>query len=356
MTESSSHPRRPTFSIRFPPAEEPGAVARLAREAEEAGFSSIWAVDSPLLSEGLFDPYVDLVTAAQATSTVTIGPAVTPLFLRSPVANAAAILSLDRISSGRAVLGLGTGGSALVTLGLSGDEALRYNAGAIERQAILKEQVAFYRRLFAGEPVSMGKRDIKLEKARPIKIYLAASGPKALELAGSIADGVMIHVGIWPPAVTEAVAAIRRGAEGAGRDPASVEIVCSTYTAISPEGDRRGDIRHVKPEASFFYSVMPKLLERAGFDMSRRAPEKMPYPDMTHAYDWEEAMRAADSFIPDEVAELFCLVGPPDDAIARIRELVELGVDQLYVRGTSSYHLPHDLVHTFRDQIIPAFR
>jgi 5,10-methylenetetrahydromethanopterin reductase len=220
----------------------------------------------------------------------------------------------------------------------------------------LQGQVAVYRRIFAGEPVNVGQRDIQLAEPRPIKIYLAASGPKMLELAGAIADGVMIHVGIWPRAVQDAIERIHRGAEAAGRDPATIEIVCSTYTAISPSGDRQADIRRVKPEASFFYSIMPKLLEQAGFDTSRRFPDKMPHPDMTHAYDWEEAMEAADTYIPDAVVETFCLVGPPDAAIERIKELFELGVSQLYVRGTSSYHLPHDLVHTFRDHIFPAFR
>jgi 5,10-methylenetetrahydromethanopterin reductase len=315
----------------------------------------IGSTDSPLLSDGLFDPFVDLAAAALNTTTIELGPAVSPLYLRTPVANASAILSLDRISGGRAVLGLGSGGSALVTLGVSNEESLNYTGGALERQQELKKQVEFYRALFSGQPIGFGRRDIKLETARPIKILLAASGPKMLRLAGGIADAVMIHVGIWPEAVAEAVAHIHQGAIEAGRDPNSVEIVCSTYAAVSPEGNRQADIRHVKPEASFFYMVMPKLLERAGFDTTKRAPDKMPYPDMTHAYDWEEAMDAADTFIPDEVAEQFCLVGPVDDAIRRLEELHRIGVGQIYVRGTSSYHLPHDLVATFRDHIIPHF-
>jgi 5,10-methylenetetrahydromethanopterin reductase len=343
------------FGIRFPPAEGPEAVGRLAAEAEEAGFSYIWGVDSPLLAGGLFDPYVDLVAAAQSTRRAWVGPAVSPLYLRSPVATAAAILSLDRISDGRAVLGLGTGGSALVTLGVSQDESLRYTGGALERQGVLREQVELYRSIFAGEPVSFGRRAIQLATPRPIRLYLAASGPKMLELAGAIADGVMIHVGIWPPGVRDAIERIHRGARAAGRDPRSIDIVCSTYTAVSPSGDRQADIRHVKPEASFFYSVLPRLLEQAGFDTSQRAPAKMPHPDMTHAYDWEEAMAAADTYIPDAVVEAFCLVGPPESAIARIEELRSLGVTQMYIRGASSYHLPRYLVETFRDHVLPAF-
>lgn len=344
-----------TFGIRFPPCAGPEATAALARRAEEGGFSWIWSVDSPLLAGALFDPYVDLAVCAAATKRVMLGPAVSPLFLRNPVATAAAILSLDRISGGRAVLGMGSGGSALVTLGVARDPNLTYTAGARERQDLLVEEVLLLRRLFAGEPVSLGRRDIKLDEPRPIKIYLAASGRRMLELAGSMADGVIIHVGVWLPALKEAIDHVRRGAEQAGRDPHAIDYVCSTYTAVSSEGDRRRDVREIRPEASFYYSIMPQLVERAGFDISRRFPERMPHPDMTHAHHWEEAMAAAETYIPDEMVEQFCLVGPPNAAIQRIREIAELGITQLYVRGGSSYRLPDALVDTFGRDILPRF-
>lgn len=347
--------RELTFGIRFPPAEGARETGALAAQAEAAGFRWIWGVDSPLLAGSLFDPYVDLVAVAQQTRTVMFGPGVTPLSLRTPVANAAAVLSLDRISNGRAVLGLGSGGSALVTLGVSKRQDRTYTGGARRRQNELAEEVAIYRRLFAGEPISFGSREIQLDRPRPIKIYLAASGPRMLELAGSIADGVIIHVGIHPVVLTDAIEHVRAGARAAGRNPDDLDLVCSTYTAISSGGDRRADIKHVKPEASFFYSITPQLLERAGFAVTRRFPDRMPHPDMTHAFDWNEAMAAADTYIPDEVVESFCLVGPAEAAIGRIREVRALGITQMYIRGTSSYALPHDLVRVFGERILPAF-
>ncbi len=231
-----------TFGIRFPPSEGPRETGALAAEAERAGFRWIWGVDSPLLAGPLFDPYVDLVAVAQCTTHAMLGPAVTPLLLRTPIANAAAILSLDRISNGRAVLGLGSGGSALVTLGVSKRLDRTYTGGARQRQNDLAEEVAIYRRLFAGEPISFGTREIQLDRPRPIKIYVAASGPRMLELAGAIADGVIIHVGIHPVVLADAIERVRRGARAAGRDPGSIDLVCSTYAAVSPNGDRRADI------------------------------------------------------------------------------------------------------------------
>lgn len=351
---------RLSFGIRFPPSEGPESTGRLARDAEAAGFSWVWGLDTPLIAGQVFDPYVDLVSCALSTTRVMLGPNVSPVYMRSPVATAAAILSLDRISNGRAVLGLGTGGSALVTLGVSqvpkkAGEAT-YTTGAATRRKVLEEQVRFFRGLFNGEPVSLGSREIRLERPRPVKIYLAASGPKMLELAGAIGDGVIMDVGIHPPILEECIGHVKRGARAAGRDPEAIEVVAYTCTSISPEGDRKRDIRQVKPRMSYFYSVLPHLLERSGFDVSKRFPDWVPHPDMTHAYDWEEAMAAADTFVSDDAAAAFSLVGPPDDAIRRIRQLAQIGVTQVYVRDTSSYALPHALVKIFAEHILPHFR
>lgn len=359
MAEKTPMPgdKKRVFGIRFPPSDSTEALAKLSRETEEGGFDWIWGLDTPLMAGTLFDPYVDLVVVAQNTKHALIGPAVSPLYLRSPVATAAAILSLDRISNGRAVLGMGSGGSALATLGVQKEAGSSYISGAAARQAQLADEVAFMRKLFNGEPVSLGTREIHLDPSiRPVPIYLAASGPKMLELAGKIADGVMIHVGIWGPGLKEAIGHVRRGAEMAGKDPDSVDIVCYTITSISAEGDRKRDIRHVKPVMSFWYTSLPGLLEKAGIDVSVRKPAKMPYPDMTHAHDWNEAMDAADSYMSDEAAEKFCLVGPPERAIERIEEMFDAGVNQVYVRGSSSYGLPYDLVPIFAEKIIPHFR
>src|SRR5947209_1522301 len=93
-----------SFSIRFPPAQPPEVLARSARLVEEAGFDAIWMVDTPLIAGEIFDPYVDLAVCAQHTSRVRLGPAVSNFSLRHPIATAAAILSLDRLSGGRAAL------------------------------------------------------------------------------------------------------------------------------------------------------------------------------------------------------------------------------------------------------------
>ena len=343
------------FSIRFPPSQGPEALTRSTRMAEAAGFRGIWMVDTPLIAGEIFDPYVDLAVCALDSTQARLGPAVSTFSLRHPLAIASAMLSLDRVSGGRAVLGLGVGGSALITLGeLAGHQGAFVKDSMSGRRETLRHGIMLLRKLFAGEPVSFGTREIRLPVARSIPIYLAASGRRALELAGEIADGVIIQVGIEREALARAIDTVRHGASRAGRDPHDVKIVASTFAVVTH--DLADDINRVRPIASYFYSVVPEVLERAGIDVTKRFPDWVPSPDLTHAYNWEEAMAAAATYISDETVERFCLVGPPERARQRIDEMIALGVDEVFLRWCSTYDLPDPLVEIFGREIIPHYR
>lgn len=351
----SVSPKSPAFSIRFPPAQPPEKLIAAASYAEGAGFDGIWAVDTPLVADDIFDPYVDLAVCALNTGRVWLGPAVSTFLLRHPLTVAAAMLSLHRLAGERVRLGVGTGGSAAVTIGaLPGHQGVYAGRTTAAHRQILRRGVLTVRRVFAGERVQLGGRPVQTSGPRRIPIFVAASGPKALQLAGEVGDGAIIQVGCDPEVVGEAVAAVRMAAARAGRDPAGVKIVASVFAVVSD--DRREDVERVRPLASYFYSVTPWLLERCGFDTGRRFPDRVPEPDLTHARDWAEAMAAARSYIPDEVVERFCLVGPPEAAIRRIAELVRAGVDEVFLRWWSSYELPMPLVEVFSRRVIPAFR
>jgi 5,10-methylenetetrahydromethanopterin reductase len=184
-------------------------------------------------------------------------------------------------------------------------------------------------------------------------VLVAASGPKALRLAGEVGDGAIIQVGCDPEVVREAVASVRMAAAGAGRDPAAVRIVASVFAVVSD--NRQEDIDRARPLAGYFYSVTPWLLERCGFDTRRRFPDRVPEPDLTPARDWAAAWAAARTFIPDGVVERFCLVGPPEAAVERIRALARAGVDEVFLRWWSSYQLPLPLMEVFGRRVMPAF-
>ncbi len=319
-------------------------------------------VDTPLVADDIFDPYVDLAVCALNTGRAWLGPAVSTFLLRHPVTVAAAMLALHRIAGPRVRLGVGTGGSAAVTIGaLPGHQGAYVGRATAHHRAVLRRGVGTVRRLFSGERVDLGGRAARISGPRRIPVFVAASGPKALRLAGEVADGAIIQVGCDPAIVRAAVGTVRQAAAKAGRDPDAVKVVASVFAVVSD--DRRADMDRVRPLASYFYSVTPAtfysvtpwLLERAGFDTTRRFPDRVPEPDLTHARDWQEAMAAAKSYIPDPVVERFCLVGPPEAAAERIRQLAAAGVDEIFLRWWSSYELPGPLIETFGRQIIPAF-
>jgi len=340
------------FGIRIPACERLREVVRAARAAEAGGFDTVWTLDSPLLAGRLLDPYVALTLCAQATARARIGVAVTNPVTRHPAATAAAALSLDEVSGGRLLLGIGSGDSAMRTLGLAGaDEAGTHGT----RRDALREAVHVLRTIFRGETVTFRGKEFRVAEARPqIPIYIAATGPKMLDLAGEIADGAIIQVGIYRPCVEWALGVIRRGAEKAGRDFRQIDIVCSTFTAVGE--DKRLATDRARPLTAWFYGVAPDLLKMAGIAVTRRTPLHSVYPDISHPLDHDEAMAEATKYVADEAVEKFCLVGPPAECVRRIRDLANVGVHEIFFRHYLTYSIPHDLIAVASGSILPAFR
>ena len=339
-----------SFGIRIPPCEAIREIARAARTAEAGGFSHAWTLDSPFLAGRLMDPYLTLGACATATSRIRLGVAVTNAISRHPLATACAALTLDEILEGRTILGIGSGDSAMRTVGMAPADARGTHR---TRRDQLRETIGILRTILAGEAVTLGGRRFQLESARrPVPIYVAATGARMLELAGELADGVIIQVGIHRACVEHALAHIRAGAARAGRDPAGIDIVCSTFAAIG--GDQALAIDRARPLAAWFYAVAPDLVEMAGVRVSRRQPERPVFPDISHAADHEAAMVEARTYVADEAVEKLCLVGPPARCVARIRELAALGVRQVFLRHYLTYRIPWELIEVASREIIPA--
>lgn len=340
------------FGIRIPPCERLATVAETARAAEAAGFDDIWTLDSPLLAGRLLDPYLALAACTRTTTRARLGVAVTNPVTRHPAATACAILSLDDLAGGRAVLGMGSGDSAMRTLGLDPADAHGMHRG---RRALVRETIRTLQALFAGEPATFGGRTLQLAgPRRPVPIYLAATGPRMLELAGEIADGVIMQVGIHPPCVEDAIAAVRRGAARAGRDPTEIDVVCSTFTSVA--ADKALAIDRARPLAAWFYAVAPRLVEMAGIPVTQRQPSRPVFPDISHPVDHELAMAEARRYVSDEAVERLCLVGPPAECVWRLEELARLGVRQVFFRHYLTYALPWELIDVAGRELIPRLR
>jgi 5,10-methylenetetrahydromethanopterin reductase len=341
------------FGLRMPPCADIRQIADFVREAEDAGFDNAWFPDSQFLWR---DVWATIALAATRTERITLGTAVTNLETRNPAVTAAAASTIEEIAPGRFVLGISTGDSSIKTLGL-----------APTRLGRMREEVDRIRRLMSGEALTYGgttgiyaNRQMRVKSApgHAVPIYIAATAPKALELCGEIADGVLLQAGLAPDLLEAALAKVRLGAENVGRRFEDIDICLTAHTAVA---DQETATRLVKPLVVTTSQLGGGgALRAAGIEVEIPPLVGGVYPDVTHAEDWDLAIEAASKFVDDETsrryAESFCLAGPPEVVVDRIRAAVDLGVTSFYILGHRSYALPRDLLEAFRDEIIPRVR
>jgi 5,10-methylenetetrahydromethanopterin reductase len=343
----------PIFGLRHPPCRNARDVAQFAKRAEEAGFDMAWFPDSQLLWRNV---WATLALAAEATSHIGLGTAITNFETRHVSVTAAAACTIDELAPGRLRVGFGTGDSAVKTLGLRPTKLSR-----------MRDQIDLFRRLTRGDSVTFGDsgdyahREMRLSAARESKIpvFMAASGPKALTLAGEVADGVIMLSGVGERQVRQGLAHIDRGLANAGRTRDEVEVWVAAHTFVT--ADRATAARMVKPLCITSAQLgASDALRAAGIEIA--VPKVVPgiYPDVTHAVDWEAAIRGSDAYVTAEQADIyaenFTFAGTVEDIIGRIDVIRELGISHFYIQGPLSYELPALQLEAFAKHIIPHFR
>jgi len=265
-----------------------------------------------------YSVYALLALAAKRTNNIMIGTGVTNPLTRHPVITASAIATIDEISSGRALLGLGAGGTAtMVALGVD----VKRPVGK------LKVVVPIIRQLLSGESVTISggsfpMQDVRLgiSQGRRIPIYIAGRGPRILEAGGLLADGVIAGAGLFTPKAMEyARNNIMRGARESGRDLKEIDIVAWAYTSVS-------DVREkaVEPVARFAYltvrSAPIEVWQPTGLDTSFAEKIKSEAVPELH----QIAGRT-----PKSVLNQFGVAGTPSDCCRRIEEMQEAGINHL---------------------------
>jgi 5,10-methylenetetrahydromethanopterin reductase len=334
------------FGLRIPPCANAREVARCVAAAERAGFDIAWLPDSQFLWR---DVWSSLALAAELTDRITLGPCVTNLETRHPSVTAAAAVTLEELAPGRTILGVGSGDSSIKTLGLKPT-----------RLAGMRDGIDLLRGLTAGETIDFDGRQMHLQASleRPVPVYMAANGPKALELAGEIADGVITVAGVAPDLVERLHARIAAGAARAGRTPDEIEVCFGTFCHVTD--DEREAARIVKPYVVAMAQVGGReTLRSIGIEIDPPAVVGGIYPDMSHAEDWDEAADAAEEWVTDELAlryaDAFCLVGSAEHCRERIARAAAAGARNFYVRHFSSYTLPEQVLAAYGELIIPSF-
>jgi 5,10-methylenetetrahydromethanopterin reductase len=336
--------------LRIPGTAPMSQLVRLIQEVEAAGFDGAGILDSQLLSR---DAFVVLGQAASHTSRLTLFPAVTNPFTRDASVLASAIQTVEEMAPGRVKFVIGTGYTSASTIGRKPATLAQMRACISTVKGLLAGQTVD----FDGTPGRLG-----YAAGRHIPVIMAASGPKAIELAGEIADGVLLLVGFNRGIIERALDHLECGTKRAGRRLDDLEIIWAVRigTAATTEVARRS----ARPTA-VHWGVLRwggYWLEPAGLELPElEVPHAVHriYPDLSHAHDWEAAI-AATAFVPDEVAAQLCdaigLIGTPADCAARILEMAKLGVRSLYLMPLETFAPPEAEIAAFRDVVFPQLR
>jgi len=324
---------RVRVALRVPVGQPLPDLARFIARCEEAGLDGVGIHDHP--SSGR-DAYLALALAAQATHRLRLFPATSSPLVRHPLVLASLAHSLEEIAPGRICLTVAPGFLSTRSIGRSRASV------AVLRQAILD-----LRRLLAGEGVAFGPSQTRLRNRgrTPTPVYLLAAGPRMIELAGEVADGAFLMVGLHPAAVSAARRHLETGAARAGRSLAGLPVVFVTTLGL---GDVQVGARWVR---SWFAPGQPFLnypsasnlrwLAAAGFELGE-AHDPAAIPE-------SEACRIADAF---------GLFGPPERCAERLLQArEEAGVDHVFLFPAhdlaGGYEMPEAPLRAFADVIRP---
>ena len=298
------------FGIEFVPDDSVLKIGYMAKLAEDAGFQNIWITDH----YNNRDVWTTLAVLSLMTNRIRLGTGVTNPYTRNAAITASSIASINEISGGRAILGIGPGDKATFDkMGIDWDKPL----------SRVKEAVLAIRAFLAREQVNQaGFKGAQMAfSTGKIPIYIGAQGPKMLELAGSIADGVLINAS-HPDDFKFAVPVIRQGAEKAGRKPEDVQV-CA-YASFSADKDQAKAVNASKIVVAFIVAGSPEnVLQRHGIGMD----EARKISDRLAKYDFKSAMEA----VTPKMSEAFSVSGNAQDCRARVDELLKTGVTQVVV-------------------------
>lgn len=198
------------------------------RLADELGYEVIGIGDSPA---GWHDVYVSMVVASQEATKASILPFVTSPFIRHPLAAANSLCSINDLTGGRVKLGLSTGGSNTLAIG---------HRPATQTQ--MRDYFQAIKGLFTSRPVTYEGAPVSaLQYASDIPVYYSAFGPKALALAGELADGVIMFTNGDLDLLDQKLAIVHAAAEKAGRNPKDIDICVTSFCSIRPTREQAVD-------------------------------------------------------------------------------------------------------------------
>jgi probable F420-dependent oxidoreductase len=314
-------------------------VVDLAKKAETYGFTHVWTFDSHILWE---EPIPVFTQILAQTRNILVGPMVTNPATRDWTVSASVFATLNEMFGNRTVIGIGRG-----------DSAVRVTNGKPTTLATLREAVHVIRELANGRAVEYKGSMIRFPWAARsrVEVWVAGYGPKALQLIGEVGDGFILQLAD-PDIAAWTIGAVRKAAEEAGRDPDAVTI-CAAAPAYVSE-----DLEHARDQCRWFGGMVGNHVADivARYGETSAVPKALTeYIKGRKGYDYNEHGQAGNvhtAFVPDEIIDRFCILGPVEEHVRRLRELEALGVDQFAV------YLQHDAkdetLQDYGEKVLPA--
>lgn len=288
-------------------------VIGLIRDAEDEGVAACWIVDSQL---AMRDAFSLLAVAAHETSAIQLGPGVTNLVTRHETVVANALVTLRALAPGRILAGIGAGDSAVYSIGLRP-----------QRVDELEAAVRRLRSLLAGSTTGDMTMKIAGNPGPAEPIFLAASQPRMLRLAGAVADGVIIMGPADPAILREQNHEVDRGARAAGRDPG--EIFRDVWVTMAVDGEEPG-VDAVRSWASAQARWLAKW---------KQIPDSLrPFEAEMHAaaagYDFNRHLSVSAHharLLSDEFTLALAVAGDVEACAGRLGAIAAVGADRLTV-------------------------
>jgi probable F420-dependent oxidoreductase len=331
-----------TFGVTVLPDPPSSRFFELIELAEQHGFEYAWTYDSHILWQ---ESYATLPQAAARTNKIKLGHFVTNPGIRDATITASWYATMQDLSNGRMVMGIGRGDSSRRVVGLKPVRVAEFEA----RCRMIKD-------LMNGRKVDWNEKELELSWVRKelpeIPMWIAGYGPKALAVAGRVADGVIIQLAD-PVIIQWIMDTARRAAEEAGRDPSELKCIVGAPSHITDDlADARDQVRWFPAMVS---NHVMDLIEKYGWESE--IPEALTdYVKARKFYDYKEHSRvgaAHGEFVTDEICDRFCVLGTAEQAAEKLRELESVGVDQFNIYLMT--HSQEETLAAYGDEIIPQF-
>lgn len=305
------------FAIYLQDAHPIPDAIEYTRYAEQQGFEAVWQADSRLVREAS----VPMAAFAATTESIKIGSGVIDIWTRNPARLASLFSTLDDLAPGRIICGLGAWWDPLATkVGIDRSRPLK----------VMREVVEAVRRLLANETVTLDGYHVHLDgveldyvyqerRPKDVPIYIGATGMQMMQLTGEIADGVVLNYLVSPDYNRRVLENLEIGAAKAGRSLDDIDrpqlVVCSV------DEDRQAALDGARLLVTQYLGQQPHIMKASGVPDSllEEVHKVLTWP-ATH-----EQVVEASKLVPDEVVQMICAAGTPDECREKVSEYMANG-------------------------------